>query len=235
MNCETLRDRLAENPTAGNAAFDEHAERCAPCRAYRRRLLRAEALIAAALQIDIGSSPRVPHAGPAMPLSRWTSVAAGLAAAVIAALTFWSFAGGSLRVAPTELAAAVLAHWEHEPDSLRASAAQVSLDDLADVLMGTAEMDQTALGRVSYARLCRVGGRFLPHLVVQGDTGPYMVLLLPGEAFESAISLSSSDQGLAGTIFPSGNGSIAVLGSDTGNLDDMETLVASAVNWTAAP
>lgn len=230
-DCESLRAGFGAEPLADHADFEQHATGCPPCTAYRARLLRTEALIARALAFDPAAlAARPAHNGP-----DWVSVAAGLAAAVIAVLTWWSFAGGSLRVPSHELAAAVVAHWEHEPDSLRQTDTRVSLNDLAEVMLGTAEMDLASLRTVSYASVCRVGGRILPHLVVQGETGPYMVLLMPGETLASPVTLASADGGLAGQILPRGNGSIAVLGQAGTEFDEMAARVMSAVDWAVRP
>jgi hypothetical protein len=233
-NCELLRQRVCAEPPAADAAFERHAETCAGCRAFRQRLLRTEALIGRALGFDVTRATAA-RRRPAGVTASWVSLGAGVAAAAIAGLTFWSIAGGSLRVPSTELAAAVVAHWAHEPDSLRRTDASVSFADLAEVMLGTAEMDMSALGAVSYASVCRVGGRIMPHLVVQGEAGPYMVLLLPGEALASPVPLASADGGLAGRIVPRGSGSIAVLGQAGAELDAMESMVADAVDWSLRP
>ena len=239
-DCESLQAGFGAEPLADHADFERHAAGCAPCTAYRARLLRAEPLIARALAIEPAAlAARGERDGPVSATGvrqpAWISAAAGLAAAVIAALTFWSFAGGSLRVPSNELAAAVVAHWEHEPDSLRRTDTSVSLNDLAEVMLGTAEMDVASLRAVSYVRVCRVGGRILPHLVVQGETGPYMVLLMPGETLASPVPLASADGGLAGQILPRGSGSIAVLGQSGAEFDEMASRVISAVDWVVRP
>lgn len=232
-DCETLRERLAADPATGDTAFERHAAGCAPCRAFRDRLFKTEELIGRALGIDAGAVTRrsdtTDVAGGAG--ARWVTQTASLAAGILVALILWDFSGIRPEPGPAELAQAIVDHWEHEPESLIRTDAEVSDAILAEVLYGTAELDLARMRTVSYAMICRVGGRFVPHLVVQGETGPYMVLLLPGRTLESAVPLSSA-QGLAGHILPSGNGSIAVLGALAEDLDEMESLVASAVAWS---
>ena len=85
---------------------------------------------------------------------------------------------------------------------------------------------------VSFAKACLVGGERIPHLVIQGEQGPYMVLLLPGRRLDSAIPLALPSESLVGHILPAGGGSIAVLGVESAELEQIETTVASAINWT---
>jgi len=231
MDCETWRERLTEDPAAVQAAFAAHAESCVSCLAYGRRLLKTEALIERALRIDFARLAPPARAQPITAFSRWVNLGAGLAAALVAGLTFWSFAGAGWQRTPEQLAEAVVEHWAHEPDSLLAAAPQVSERELLEVLFGTAAMQASTARRVSYARICRVAGQFMPHLVVQGELDPFMVLLVPGEALDNALPLASSDGALAGRIVPSGRGNIAVLGAESAELDSMTALLASTIDW----
>jgi Protein of unknown function (DUF3379) len=68
------------------------------------------------------------------------------------------------------------------------------------------------IGRVSYAMSCTFRGHRVPHLVVQTQTGPVTVLLLPEE--RSITEPQALDEGgYAGVILPAPRGGIAVLGT----------------------
>jgi hypothetical protein len=235
MNCETLRERLAEDPARIDAELERHAENCDACRAYRDRLLRAEALIREALRFDIVSfrraEPMPPQASRAR--SRWvTTWASGLAAGLLVGVAFWAFLGGRYQT-PEALAAAVVNHWYHEPDSWIASDSPVSAALLAEVLDGDAEISRAALRTISYAETCWVAGEWIPHLVVQSEAGPYMILLMPGRMLESPVPLALPAEGLRGSIVPVGAGSIAILGGgQSAEIERMENAVVSAVDWT---
>ena len=124
-------------------------------------------------------------------------------------------------------------HWHHEPDSWLETSSPVSAALLAEVLAGEAELDQAALQTVSYAETCWVAGEWIPHLVVQGEAGPYMVLLMPGRVLQSPVPLSLPEEGLSGSIVPAGAGSIAVLGAgQSSEIDRLENTLAAAVDWT---
>ncbi len=235
MNCETLRERLAQDPARVDEEYDRHAESCAACQAYRQRLLRAEALIQDALRFDVNSIGRADEDGPAASVARagWVNWASGLAAGLLVGVTLWGFLSGGSNLSPEELASAVVDHWYHEPDSWLETSSVVSAALLAEVLAGEAELDQAALQTVSYAETCWVAGEWIPHLVVQGETGPYMVLLMPGRVLQSPVPLSLPEEGLSGSIMPAGGGSIAVLGAgQSSEIDRLENTLAAAVDWT---
>lgn len=233
MNCSDLRERLNQDPSSPNEAFERHASACPACRAYLARLLRAETLIGRALRFDtaaIGS--RTPSA--AMPLlgSRWISLAAGFAACVLAGLTLFGLHLSRAELDPAELALAVTDHWDHEPGSWARTDFAVPADLLGQVLAGTARLDRSRLETVSFARSCLIGGRRVPHLVVQGERGPYMIVLFADRRLETAVPLELASEGLAGHLLPVGAGSIAVLGAPTEELERMERTVSAAFEWT---
>ena len=234
MNCETLRERLAEDPARSDTDFDRHAEECAACQAYRSRLLRAEELIHRAVRFDISSAGSPSHAalGASSVRSGWVIWASGLAAGLLIAVTFWGFFG-SANLSAEALARQVVNHWYHEPESWVDSDSPVSATLLTEVLDGEADIDLAALATVSYAETCWVAGEWIAHLVVQGTAGPYMVLLMPRRMLESPIPLQLPEEGLSGNIVPLGTGSIAVLGrGQSAELEQMEDTVVAAIDWT---
>lgn len=232
MNCETLRDCLARDPAAGDEAFDRHAADCPACHAFRERLLRAEGFIAAALRFDVDAlgAARVAR-GASGGGPRWISFAAGIALAVVGALTLIGLGRDGAGLPQAELAQALVAHWEHEPEANIRTDIAVADSRIADVLAGTAELDLAALDTVSFAKLCLIGGELVPHFVVQGEAGPWMVVLLPGRLLDSEIPLEAREFGLAGHILPAGSGGIAVLGAESEELERIEATVRSAVSW----
>lgn len=233
MNCETLRESISVEPALDNAEFSRHAEGCAPCRAYRERLLRAEDLIGKALRFSVPDG----KSAPAMPDQSRTGERRygwmlGAAASALIAVSVWLFVAPVTEVSADELATAVVEHWDHEPESLERTEVALSAERIADVLDGTAELDIAPGMLISFVKMCRIAGQRVPHMVVQGEQGPFMVVLLPGRLLESAIILEARELGLAGRIVPAGNGSIAVMGADADELVEVEASFSAAVNWT---
>jgi hypothetical protein len=89
-------------------------------------------------------------------------------------------------------------------------------------------------GLVSYANSCLFRGHHVPHLVVQTDSGPVTVMVLPHESAWS--STRFDEDGYRGIIVPvPGHGSIAVLerGPATGmaEVQDVASKVLAALDW----
>lgn len=230
MDCETLRRRLTENPARGDVEYDRHAESCAACTAYRVRLLRAETLIHAALRFDVGTA-RTDSRHARNERFPW-ALTSGIAAGLVIGVTLWGLFT-TAKLTPEALAVEVAQHWYHEPDSWVESQDPVSNELLTRVLDGEVVLDRTGMRTVSYARTCWVAGERIPHLVVQGEAGPYMVLLMPGRVLESPVLLELGDEGLSGHIIPAGRGSVAVLGGGQAEeIERIEAAVIAAVDWT---
>ena len=100
--------------------------------------------------------------------------------------------------------------------------------DKAALANGVEEFEPDAL--ITYAQTCVINGRRVPHLVIQGEDGPVMVLLMPEERVESAIPLEDGDS--RGVILPVGDGSIAIVGGRNERLESIERVVRNSVTWS---
>lgn len=246
MDCEKLRRQLNEDPAGANDAFAGHAESCPACAAYGKRAAAAERLIREALELDPGAvrgSVRgtvARRAGghavtgrPAGPRrGQWVPALAAAAGTLLGALAVWFVLAPAPELDTQQLAAEVVRHWYQEPQSWGRSESVVTTAALNEVLDGKARLDLAAIGPVSYARSCLVAGQWVPHLVVQGESGPFMVLLMPEQVLESPVRLILGEQGLEGHALPVNGGSIAVLGADGDEAFAVEQAVADAVEWT---
>ena len=90
----------------------------------------------------------------------------------------------------------------------------------------------TRLGLLSYAQSCLVRGERIPHLVLQGDRGPVMLLLLPHERVTESVPLELPAEGLSGEIMPLGEGSVAVMGEPGEPMEAIRERLAVTVEWT---
>jgi len=160
--------------------------------------------------------------------SRW----AGLAAVVVAGLALWFGLDRGPGADSELLVAEILEHWHEEPGSWVTTDERVSLASLQEVTSGNAAVDAGRLGLVSYARSCYVRERWVPHLVVQGEEGPVMLLLLPHERVSEPLPMALPEEGLRGVILPVGGGSVAVLGTDGESLAPINQRVTDAVEWS---
>jgi Protein of unknown function (DUF3379) len=230
MDCETFHERLDADPAALDAECAAHEAACSACAAYAGRLRALERLISEALRFDVAAA----RAGARRrePRRALSPIWVALAASIVGGLAVWIGLGYESRPNPDVLAAEVIAHWPLEPESWVITQTAVALPALEAVVAPQARVDVDRLGLISYAHLCWVDGRWIPHLVVQGQAGPVMVLLLPSEHLASAVPLELPGERLKGVVMPLGKGAVAVLGSDAEPLEPLRKRIAAAVQWT---
>jgi hypothetical protein len=235
MNCEDYRQEIAADPSFDGGAG--HLSTCNECQAFRTEMQSLNVKIAKAMQIDVPElklaelptidvenivaiSSQKPSARPV-----WFALAASLMLAAVIGIRMIGF-GGSY----DSLADEVVAHLDHEPAALRVSSTPVSNARLANVVSpDIAQMDHSA-GLISYAQNCRINGKKVPHLVIQGEHGPVTILLMPDEQIAEAVSLDGEN--IHGVILPVGAGSIAIIGSREEKLERIEKSVVNSVTWS---
>lgn len=240
MNCNDYREAITADPSGSFDGADLHVAECESCSAYRDEIRAFDSRIAAALAIPVPELelPELPPLDAdsnvvGFPQARtrrvtapaWIGIAAGFAIAAVLGVRFLA--------EPTvydSLADEVLAHLDHEPNALKRTTDPVSERTLANVVRAdVASMDE-AIGLITYAKTCVINGRKIPHLVIQGDSGPVTLLLMPEEHVDSAVTLSG--ESVNGVILPVGNGSIAIIGDRNENMSRIEQRVIDSVEWS---
>ena len=234
MDCNTVRERIEADPAHLDQACAEHTEQCAACTAFAERVRNAEWLIHEALRFDVAAVKRRAARTPA---NRWIVVRSrtawpGVAAMLVVGAAVWLGIAVGPVVDNGPLVAEVLDHWYEEPQSWVRTDVRISPASLEEVLGGQAEVDITRLGLLSYAQSCLVRGEWIPHLVIQGDRGPVMLLLLPHERVTEAVPLALPAEGLSGEIMPLGEGSIAVMGEPGEPMEAIRERLEATVEWS---
>ena len=236
MNCEAYREALIADPGSNARELTEHAERCPACAAYTARVRAVEEKLGEALQFDTERLRERLEVAPstAVPTNRgrWAAGLAGAVVGVVVSSLVWLLLAPGGEVSTVELAAAVVEHWYEEPEAWSDAITPVAATTLASALDGKVRIDLEGIGPVTYARSCLVAGEWVPHLVVQGESGPFMVLLLPERELATPLPLSLEAESLNGAVLPVGQGSIAVLGGDFLESATVGAAVAAAVEWT---
>jgi len=236
MNCDEYQQAVGADPSFDGGV--EHVDQCAACQAYRDEMRSLDTRIRRALALkvpdfvlpELGSL----SGGNIVPLQKQRRVRTpawfALAATVVLAVFIGLRLAGNADISPDELAAEVLSHVMHEPDALRVS--NVAVDDrhLDDVVPARiAKMNHSA-GMITYAETCPINGNKIPHLVIQGRTGPVTILLLPQEKISGAIELE--DEYRRGVILPVGDGSVAIIGTKEESLEQIQEQVLNSVQWS---
>lgn len=234
MNCNEYREAIGADPSYDGGAG--HLSECASCQAYRKEMLELDRTISAALSIDVPelTVPELPDIDTgnvvSLPRRRFMPPAmlAMAATVVLAAFVGIRMLGSSGEF--DSLADQLLAHLDHEPYALRVTDVPVSDARLESVVPATvAQLDHGA-GLITYAQSCRVNGREVPHLVIQGERGPVTLLLMPHEKVQGPQTVTG--ESVNGVILPVGDGSIAIFGERDENLERIERKVLDSVTWS---
>jgi hypothetical protein len=229
MQCTEFRHQAGADPRHLGPEARAHAGSCPQCAVHLAGLLALDERILAALRVDVSAS-----AGVVRPLRRtggiqgldrrrWMALAASIVGGVLVGTLLW--VGGPR----DSLAADLIEHLDHEPHALVATNRPEEEAVLGEVLERGGIRLRPGEVLVSYANSCPFRGHTVPHLVVQTTDGPVTVMVLRSE--RPAASVSFDEQGHAGRIVPAGPGSIAVIGADGTDLEEITSRVLAAVEW----
>ena len=237
MNCKDYKEAITADPSQ---QFDgaEHASACESCAAYKDEILALDRKIIVALEISLPDLelPQLPPIRDEdakianLPFGRGrtrTPVWIGLAASVLLA-TALGVRFFSEDVTHSTLADEIVAHLDHHSSGFKVTDKAVSERVLSKVV-GT-DVEEMDAGLITYATSCVINGNSIPHLVIQGETGPITVLLLPDEMLHDAVAIEGI--GITGVILPVGNGSIAIIGERGEPLEKGEQRLVNSVKWT---
>lgn len=230
LGCIEFRHAFGADPTRRDAALARHRLECRGCGEYARGIETLDRILTVALAVPVpeGLAHRAFLRATAEPASRWARpMFAAAAALVLVAVGTVSYRNSG--PAPT-LAAEVLAHARHEPQSWSPALEPVAATRVRGVLAQSeiALIDSARLGFVSYARTCTLRGRTVPHLVVQSTAGPVMVLLLPDEKLAHEQVLDQD--GWRGVLVPVGDGSIGIVAADPAAVEAVRQRVTQAID-----
>jgi hypothetical protein len=240
MNCEDYKQAIAADPSESFDGGALHSSECSSCNAVKAEMQALDVRIAAALAIDvpdlkmpellvITGEDKVVDLASRRPI-RWTTPAwIGLAASVVLA-TVLGVRMTNTGMEDGTLAEQVVAHLDYEPKALRVTDVAVSEERLYSVVRPAIAALDRDLGLITYAMSCKINGREVPHLVVQGEKGPVTILLMPYEMIDAPIRLEGKS--IEGVILPVGDGSIAIIGERGEPIDKFRTNVKENVKWS---
>ena len=233
MNCEEYRRAISADPAFDGGA--DHLSACADCQAFRRDMLALNIRIAKAMQLSVPALklPELPAVDNVVPMASREPLSRPVWFAMAASVLFAVIMGARMLgvgVSYDSLGEEIIAHLDHEPYALRVTSTPVSDNKLQKVVPANiAEMDHGA-GLITYAQSCKINGKHVPHLVIQGETGPVTILLMPDQAVSAAETLEGEN--IHGVIVPVGAGSIAIIGPREEPLDRVEKSVLESVTWS---
>ncbi len=232
--CEEYREAIAAEPSFDGGAA--HLSQCASCQAFRAEILALDLKISSALAISVPEL-KLPELSEidtskvtALPLRRFAQPAWLAVAATVTLAAFIGFGMLGSDVSNATLAEQILAHIDHEPGAFRVVDEAVTDKRLARVVPASIGSMDHSVGLITYAQSCRINGREVPHLVIQGEFGPITILLMPGEKISGAQTIEGEN--VHGIILPVGDGSIAIIGEGGERLERIEEQVKNSVTWS---
>ena len=232
--CEEYREAIAAEPSFDGGA--SHLSECASCQAFRKEMQALDVRISSALAISVPelNLPELPELDTskvtALPMRRFAQPAWLAVAATVTLAVFIGYGMLGSDVSNATLAEQILAHIDHEPGAFRVVDEAVTDKRLARVVPASIGSMDHSVGLITYAQSCRINGREVPHLVIQGEFGPITILLMPGEKISGAQTIKGEN--VHGIILPVGDGSIAFIGEDGEYLERIEEQVKNSVTWT---
>lgn len=210
MNCIAFRSALDAAPTEVSSEMLAHRRECPACDAFAQRHEDLERKLGQAVRIDVpeelASHVLLAHSLRLKNTRRWWN---GRVLAAVAASLVLGLALSWLALRTDPLARDVVAHIEGEPSALT-ERGEISPAQVREVLASLNITLTGDLGTVHHASVCWVGTRQGAHLVLSGDSGPVTVLILPGDPVRHRVQIAATR--FAGTILPSGEASIAIVG-----------------------
>ena len=228
MNCLEYRQICGADPGHGATDFRDHETECKDCRAYAREMRVLDQRIREALAFDVPITVRRPQAAAVQSeVRRWRPARLGIAASLFAAIGL--SVGVWLSAPPPALADAVTGHLKHERKAWQPTDNPVAAEVLDAVLQHADVQMKGNVGLISYARTCSIRGNDVPHLMIQGERGPVMVLIMRNEKVDEAVPLRA--KGYEGLIVPVGEGSIAIVGREGEPMAPLSDKISQSVYW----
>jgi len=236
MNCLEFRRLALADPQHPGPSALEHEAACPACARFYLDLRQQEESLYQALSIPVpdGLADRILLGARPRLLDRFTSVGVwlpALAATLVLALglNFMLPRGMS----PETLAAGVIDHVRHEPEVLAAEQAVPAVKLVRAFERSGGEFinapAQAAI-QASYAGRCPLpGGGTGEHIVLKTPQGKVTLILMPTKPVSDALRLFKA--GLAVSILPAGEGSIALVAESDALVRGAEANLQNAVHW----
>jgi hypothetical protein len=219
VNCLEFRRTLGADPNHMSPESSAHRAECPACEKYAQEMLRLNGLIKRALEIPVRSERKAPTVR-----TRWYAMAASVVLAIGLGGVFLF-----LSYSKPSLANDVAKHVEHEKFTLTPTETRISAELVNGALRAKGMLLTQPLENVSYAESCFLRGDLVPHFVVQTETGPVTVMIMPKETVKTATPFE--EDGYRGILLPMRRGSMAVISSDLTTANSVADKVKSAIAW----
>jgi hypothetical protein len=233
MNCLEFRRILLTDPGSEDPGFLAHRRSCSECTEVIARSAHFERRLREAARVEVPETlasrillKQSFAERKARPWWRDRRVVA-LAASVLLAVGLASLAVLS-ESRDHRLSQEFVALVNGAPYALTGSL-PVSDDDVSAALDPVGLDLAGSIGKVTFASRCLVRGKLAGHLVLQGESAPVTVFLVPFSLVDERARIRSAHY--SGVVVPQGNGTIAIVSSPGESLEGIEERVRSAIRW----
>lgn len=232
MNCLAVRRHLLADPGSQDSGLHEHVQQCEDCARFIRDLTSFETGLKQASKVEVpeGLASRIllrQRLGTQhQRRRRGLAMAAGLVLGVAAVLT-GILTGGIGGIGTPNLEQVVLQHVNDELHHLD-DRYDLSIKQVNSMLHDHGSQLTALPGRkINYAGACQIRRTKGAHLVVDAASGPITVLFMPGEFVERRSQLQ--DRRFRGVIIPTRQGSMAIVGEDPQQIEQLERELSSQI------
>lgn len=242
IECISFKRDCGSNPQS--VEFEQkllsHVDACAPCSDFYKAMLALDSSLGLAFSLPVSGSSIDQQLSPA---SKEAGVASNLNVtslvkrdfrrfkpvfATAASLMLVAFGVFALQYPSAAIASEVIEHIHHEPGLLTLTHA-VTSDEQIEMVLKQANITMSG-DRVNIlsAALCPLAGQLAAHLVVEGESGPVTILILPGKETKAG-KIKSKE--FNGRILSAKHGTIAVVGGKKENSEHMENIISETFHW----
>lgn len=163
----------------------------------------------------------------------WQYALGGMAVSVLVAVMFlglWQNPQHSHQaLTGGDMVAHIIEHVEHDPDLMKPQALGLSESELNQLFAKVGATLQQPVDFMSYAGECDVEGQKGLHIVMQDESGPVTIIVMPGHQIDAMIAFNKS--GYTGELVPVKGGLVAVVGSTASQLTLAQSRFFKAVKF----
>ncbi|MBN2865138.1 MAG: DUF3379 family protein [Thiotrichales bacterium] len=163
----------------------------------------------------------------------WHYALGGMAASFLVAVMFfglWQNPGHSHKALSGEaMVAHILEHVEHDPDLMKPQDLALSDKELTKLFAKVGATMQQPIDSMSYAGECDVEGQRGLHIVMQSESGPVTIIVMPGHQIEAMVAFNKS--GYTGELVPVKGGLVAIVGNSSEQLALAQSRFFKAVKF----
>jgi len=237
MNCLDVCRQLSGDCFTTDSAIKDHLASCQSCSAYAQQQIKLSDSLKQAVNITVpeGLVSRIllqqslneeKHDKQEKQISiRRYRVYAIAASVVLSVSVFYRLV---LFSPPLLLEQVALNHVKDELHHLL-DKKDIQLAKLNNLLQPYNMKLKSSLGVINYAGSCLIRQNKGVHIVVETNTGPVTILLMPGEQLENRQIVD--DVLFSGSVVPIKKGSFAIIGKQSDSLNELEQRLKSSITY----